>query len=174
MTAPATATTDAKSNALDVRLVNPIVSATMEVLGTMANMQVKLKATKAEKDFLPSGDISAVIGILGEEGEGMVSLSFPMAMASQIVANLLGLSPADLSAEDRADGVGEVVNMVSGNAKAALSRESGGTYKLSLPTIIVGGNHEVISRPKSTPSLIMEFEAEDGSCFQLQLNYRKN
>jgi chemotaxis protein CheX len=157
---------------LDVRLVNPIVSATTEVLQTMAQMEAKLVATRAEKDYQASGDISAVIGILGEEGEGMVALSFPLSLATIIVSRLLGVTPAHLSSDDRSDGVGELVNMISGNAKAVLSRESGSTYKLSLPTIILGAKHEVSSRPRNNPYLLLEFEAEDET-FHLQLTYKR-
>jgi chemotaxis protein CheX len=156
---------------LDARLVNPIVSATIEVLSTMANTQVKLKEVQPQKDYVPSGDISAVIGIMGDEGEGMVSLSFDMPLAILIVARLLGITPEDLSADDRCDGIGELVNMVSGNAKTALSQSGGVPYKLSLPTIVLGHKHEIISRPKA-PYLVIVFETEEGHAFNLQVSFK--
>jgi chemotaxis protein CheX len=97
---------------IDARLVNPIIAATVEVLGTMANLKVALKKFDAHTDYHPNGDISAVIGILGEGGEGMIAISFSIPLASLIVSRLLGMKPEHLSADDRSDGIGELVNMI--------------------------------------------------------------
>jgi chemotaxis protein CheX len=155
---------------LDARIVNPIVSATTDVLGTMASTKATLKEVHPQHDYVPSGDISAIIGILGQDGEGMVALSFSNTMANLIVSRLLGVPVADITPDDRCDGIGELVNMISGNAKTALSQDSTIPYKLTLPTIILGSNHEVARRPKS-PYLILSFEA-DGQTFTVQLSFK--
>lgn len=158
---------------IDARLVNPIVSATTDVLKTMANTEVRLKEVLAHKDYTPSGDVSAVIGIIGKEGEGMVALSFTQNLASLIVARLLGVTPDRVSTEDRNDGIGELVNMISGNAKTILSRNGACSYQLSLPTIISGIGHEVINRPRNTPYLVIVFEM-DGQIFHLQVSFKSS
>lgn len=158
---------------LDAKLVNAFIAATTTVLGTMANTQAQLKELKPSKDYASSGDISAVIGIMGEAGEGMVALSLPLSLANLLVGRLID-TPADkISTDDRCDGIGELANMISGHAKAELSKESGSIYKLSLPSVILGAGHEVSSRPKNLPYLVLVFEA-DQQLFHLQLCFRFN
>lgn len=162
-----------QKNLLDVMLVNAVVSATTQVLSTMANTQAVCKEIKAEKDYRPYGDISAVIGIFGEKGEGMFALSFPMELANTIIARLIGVPAEKLSSEDRCDGVGELVNMISGSTKSTLSQQNNTVYKLALPTVIQGRDHEISSRPKNAPYLVMLFEVE-GKTFSLQVSFKNN
>lgn len=161
----------ATRSALDAKLVNTMVDATIEVLGTMAATNVRLKEVAPQMTYKSGGDISAVIGIAGENGEGMVAISFPDTLANLLVSRLLGIEPDGLEAEDQVDGIGEIVNMISGKAKTVLSDTSATPYKLSLPSIIKGNNHEIASRPKNAPFLGMEFEAE-GDVFRLQMTFK--
>lgn len=163
----------AEKKALDAKLVNALIKATEEVLMTMANTAITVKEVKPQNDYSSGGDISALIGIMGDGGEGMVALSFPVGLASIIVGRLLGSSPEAVSPDDRCDGIGELVNMISGNTKTALSVESGSTYKLSLPSIILGAGHEISTRPKNCPYLMILFEAE-GQQFRLQVSFKFN
>lgn len=156
---------------LDAQLVNSVVSATTEILSTMASTSAICKGVKAETDYSPTGDISAVIGISGENGEGMFALSFPLPLANLIISRLLGLPPDKISSDDRCDGVGELVNMISGNTKAFLSQQSGNVYTLSLPTVIQGRDHEISSRPKNNPYLVILFEVEEQT-FTLQVSFK--
>lgn len=157
---------------LDAQLVNSVIQATTEVLSTMASTEVLFKGVEAKQNYKPGGDISAVIGISGESGEGMFALSFPLSLANLMVARLIGVEPERISSEDRCDGVGEIVNMISGHTKASLSQVSGQTYKLSLPTVIQGSDHEISSRPKNNPYLAIVFEAEN-STFCLQVSFKQ-
>jgi chemotaxis protein CheX len=156
---------------LDATLVNALSKATMDVLRTMANTEVGLKEVTARHDFMSTGDISAIIGIIGEAGEGMVSLSFPITLATLLVSRLLGIDPGMVSSDERCDGIGEVINMICGNAKVTLSQSAAQPYKLSLPTIILGVGHEVASRPKNNPYLVMVFDAE-GEQFHIQMTFK--
>lgn len=160
-----------QKNTLDVMLVNAVVNATTQVLSTMACTQAECKEVKAQQDYRPYGDISAVIGISGDNGEGMFALSFPMELANIIIARLIGVPTDKLSSEDRCDGVGELVNMISGSTKSALSQQCNSVYKLALPTVIQGRDHEISSRPKNTPYLVMVFEVE-GKSFSLQVSFK--
>ncbi|MEM0951142.1 MAG: chemotaxis protein CheX [Cyanobacteria bacterium P01_H01_bin.74] len=163
-------TTDTKTQ-LDATLVNAIVSATKDIFLTMANFEVGVKEVKPQLDYSPTGDISALIGIVGERGEGMLSLSFPIDLASEVVSSLLGTSKEKITASDRTDGVGELVNMISGNAKTILSRESGSSYTLSLPNIILGAKHSISAYPKNAPFLVIVFETQSME-FQMQVTFK--
>lgn len=158
---------------IDADLVNAVINATVDVFKTMANTEATFKEVRAEEDYRASGDISAVIGIHGEYGEGMLALSFPLNFANLLVSRLLGVQPMLLSSEDRCDGVGELVNMISGNTKATLSLNSGHIYKLSLPTVILGHDHHIANRPKGAPYLVIIFETE-GESFSMQVAFKSH
>jgi chemotaxis protein CheX len=158
-------------NALDAKLVNILMDSVTEVLTTMAGTNVALQGVQPLPEYKPTGDISSVIGISGDHGEGMLSLSFPEGLARLMVSRLLGLTPDDLVKEDMVDGIGELINMVSGRAKTGLSEDSGFVYRLSLPSIIMGSGHEVVGRTKNAPYLALTFLAE-GEEFNLQVTFR--
>ncbi len=156
---------------LDAKLVNALIKSTQDVLGTMANTAVSVKEVRPQESYVAGGDISALIGITGEGGEGMVALSFPIKLANLIVSRLIGTSAETISAEDRSDGIGELVNMISGNTKTSLSTETNSNYRLSLPSIILGSGHEISASPKNCPYLCIVFEAEQQT-FSLQVSFK--
>lgn len=157
---------------LDAKLVNAIMEATSDVLTTMAATQVQLKELQPQVDYKPTGDISSVMGLSGENGEGMIALSFSLSLANKLVSRLLGVGEHSLSGEDRVDGIGELVNMISGRAKIAISDNGADPYRLTLPSIILGANHEVASRPKNAPYLVLLFDVE-GDTFAVQVAFKQ-
>lgn len=164
--------TNVKSG-LDATLVNALINSTKDIFLTMSNSTITVKEIKPQADFCSTGDLSAVISILGEKGEGMLSLSFSIELANIIVSRLLGTSPTSITSDDRGDGIGELVNMISGATKTTISRESDSAYTLSLPTIIMGKGHQVQARPKNSPYLLIVFELE-GHEFSLQVTFKFN
>lgn len=168
-----TSVANSNKSQIDANLVNAVVSATTSVLTTMAATEAVCKEVKAENDYRPYGDISAIIGISGDKGEGMFALSFPLDLANLIASRLVGISADKISSEDRCDAVGELVNMISGSTKSTLSQQNNTVFKLSLPTVIQGRDHEISSRPKNSPYLVMLFEA-DGKQFGLQVSFKAN
>lgn len=162
-----------EKHALDAKLVNAIIQSVQSVFSTMANCTSTVKDIKPQPDYAPTGDLSAVVGIMGEAGEGMVALSFPLTLASLVVSKLLGINADQVSSSDRCDGIGELVNMISGNTKTVLSQQSGSSYTLSLPSIIQGSGHEVYTRPKNCPYLLIIFEIEKQE-FALQVSFKFN
>jgi CheY-specific phosphatase CheX len=161
---------------LDRTLVSAVVRSAMEVMGTMAQTQLEHKEIEGWEYYRPTGDISAVIGIFDNTGEGgMLSLTFPMTLARLLVSRLLTVNPASLSSEDVCDGVRELVNMVSGSTKAFLSEGSDNMYKLSLPAVILGGGHEIFNRPENNPYLLIQFKTieEASQKFNLQVCFKQ-
>jgi len=152
---------------IDVRLVNPFVEATVNVLRTMAHIPSERREVLLKRNYLMFGDISGVIGIMGQTLEGSVAITFHEDLARRVVSAMLGQSPDELSGTDLNDGVGEIVNMISGNAKTLLSGE-GLSFDLALPTIVSGRGHEVAHRP-GTPCLVIVFETDKGEPFALQV-----
>lgn len=164
---------------LDALLVNAVTHSTQQVLTTMCGLSVGLVDVSGAVDFEPKGDVSAIIGITGKKGEGMFSISFPKDVATLIISKLLSIELDQLSLPDMLDGVGEMVNMISGNTKTALATSTNEHYQLSLPTVISGANHHISSSSKYSPYLILEFKLQDcpeisGDSFFLYISYQSD
>ena len=140
-----------------------------EVLGSMALTPVQLVNTLPHQSFSPTGDLAACMKIHDNKDQGgMIILSFSNKMANNIVCKLLGED--EINEEDLCDGIGEVVNMISGKSKVALSHASNYTYNLSLPEVLQ------LEQLKQDPEiaahldndfLTMVFEADDKK-FEMQ------
>jgi chemotaxis protein CheX len=141
---------------MDVSYVNPFITATVETFQTMIQMEVKPGKPAIKKGKEPTYDISGVIGLSGE-AQGSIAISFPKLIALKVVSTMLGMTIKTVDA-DVTDAIGEVANIIAGNAKKELSQ-----YKLtiSLPNVIVGKSHS-ISAPSGTPTIIVPIIGQVG------------
>lgn len=99
-----------------------------------------------KKDQLAQGDISAIIGVTGPKN-GTISVSFSFESATQLVVGMLGDDVIDIE-QDMQDAVGEVANMISGQARAAIA-ENGLVLQGSTPSVVVGKGHLIHHITKS-------------------------
>ena len=129
---------------------------------------------QASKTFSPAGDISALIGITGSNGEGMVSISFPLDLGREFISRLLSREVSTLTDEQLNDGVGEVVNMISGGAKSILSQEMNSAYKLSIPSVVRGDGHKIAGCMQGKPYLVLTFQTEDNQEFYIHVAFKLN
>jgi chemotaxis protein CheX len=134
---------------MDVSYVNPFVVSTIETFKKMLNVECKPGKLSLKDNSHHSYDLTGVIGLSGE-AQGSICLSFPQEVAFKAVAALLGIQVTTMS-DDVTDGIGELVNIVAGNAKQYLTN-----YKLSisLPKVIVGQNHSVASM-RDVPTIVV-------------------
>lgn len=147
-----------------VEHINPFVKATMETFKSMVHT-----AVAPGKIMLVSGsplkyDISGIIGLSGG-AKGTVSLSFPRVTALKAVSEFIGEKVVALD-ETVKDAVGEMANIVAGAAKKDLTQ-----YKISisLPSVIIGENHQVQGGKEVTP-LAVPFESPLGN-FHLVVSF---
>jgi chemotaxis protein CheX len=141
---------------MNVAYVNPFVSATMNMFKTMLNTDLKPGTPMIKKEPLPSYDISGVIGLSGE-AQGSISLSFPKNVALKIVSSLLG-AEIKIVGPELTDGIGELANIIAGNAKQFLVEYN---LSISLPNVIIGKNH-IIATPSGAPTIIVPFSCSFG------------
>jgi chemotaxis protein CheX len=143
--------------AIKVEHINPFVSATVETFQSM--MKIKVVPGKI---FLVKGaklhhDISGIIGLSGG-AKGTITLSFPKITALKTVSAFIGEKIVMMD-ETVKDAIGELANIVAGAAKKDLVQ-----YKISisLPTVIIGENHEVQGGKEVIP-MAVPFESPLGS-----------
>ncbi len=137
--------------------INPFISSTMETFSTMCRIKVEPGKPYIKDKVSNPYDISGIIGLSGE-AKGMVSLCFSRPVALAMMEKFVGEKYNDIN-EDVKDGVGELANIMSGNAKKSLTAFK---IDISLPTIVMGASHNV-EEAKDIVAIIVPFNSPVGS-----------
>ena len=143
---------------MDVKLVNPFIEATLHVLSSLAFTRATAGKPFLKKDSFASGDVSGIVGLSGE-ARGTISVSFSEESILAIVGNMFGEPVKEINDEVK-DAVGEILNIVSGQARLKLEA-MGRTLKGAIPTVITGKNH-AISHITKQPIIAIPFETDNG------------
>jgi len=140
-----------------VEHVNPFINATIETFKSMVNCEAKPGKVFLLKTGKVHFDVSGIIGLSGG-ARGTVALSFPRITALKVVTSFGGMKVLALD-DIVTDAIGELANIVAGAAKKHLSQ-----YKISisLPTVVVGENHEVAGSKDVIP-MAVPFECGFGA-----------
>ncbi len=125
---------------MDVRYINPFIVASINAFTNFLQTEIK-----AQKPFLYDAgnsdlhyDVSGIIGLAGEV-KGSVVVSFPKLAALKIVTRMTGVETKVFD-DDVTDAVGELVNIVAGNAKKGLQQFR---IEISLPSVVKGPQHRI-------------------------------
>ena len=140
-------------------MAKPFVAATINVLSTMAQINPTPGVPYVKKDNMATGDVSAIIGFSGSKS-GSISVSFEKQCAKAMVVNMLGDDVEDLE-QDMKDAVGEISNMISGQARTGLT-ELGLTFQGSTPTVVMGDNH-TITHITDSSIVVIPFTSDQGN-----------
>ena len=148
--------------------VNPFLMSLINVMNTMAQLELKPGAPRKKSDALARGDVSGLIGLVGPQTRGSFSFSFEKSLALEVMRRMLGEAPTSIN-EEVTDMVGEITNMVTGGAKRMLA-EKGYEFDMATPVVVSGTNHTITHKADST-KLLMPFESEFGKatieiCFE--------
>ncbi len=136
---------------MDVSYINPFITAMMNTFKTMMNIDVKPGKPMLKSSPYPSYDISGIIGLSGS-AQGSIAISFPKIIALKIVSKLIG-AEIKVVGPELTDGVGELANIVAGNAKQYLTQFN---LSISLPNVIIGKDH-TIANQTGVPAIIIPF-----------------
>ena len=137
----------------DVEIGRRFIQATVATLNTMAGLTATPGQPFVKRDKKPVGEITAIIGVSGHK-LGTIAVSFTRESAITLVRAMLGDDVEDLE-QDMRDAVGEITNMVSGHARAAIA-EAGVTLQGSTPTLVVGAEIE-IEHKTAAPVIVIPF-----------------
>ncbi|WDP89821.1 MAG: chemotaxis protein CheX [Desulfobacter sp.] len=143
---------------MDVKLINPFINATINVLETMAFMSVEAGKPYLKKGTTAVGDVTGVIGLTGV-AHGTIAVTFEESCILTVVSNMLGEEMETLN-EDISDAVGELTNMISGQARKELD-EIGKVFKAAIPSVITGKNH-TIRHYVDGPKIAIPFKTDGG------------
>lgn len=147
---------------MNVEFINPFIAALLNVLKTMAQTKLKPGKPKKKSDEIARGDVSGLIGMVGPQVKGSLSITFDENLALTIMERMLGERPETVDAEVT-DMVGEITNMICGGAKNELG-EKGYEFGMATPIVVSGKGH-TINHQVDGPKMIMPFESDAGEAF---------
>ena len=146
---------------MQVKYIQPFISSTVKVFKGFLDVDIKpgqpFIFNHNENKY--SYDISGIIGI-GGHTMGIVVISFPKMVALDLATKITG-QVTKIFDDTVIDLVGEIVNIIAGNAKKGLEQ-----YQLviSLPSIVKGVNHQ-ITGITGVPMIGIPFSSPKGEIF---------
>lgn len=145
--------------------LQPFILSVQEIMSMMAVMSVELDELYLNTTPFHYGDVSGIMALTGEK-KGIIMISFFEELSSRIISSIMGLPIEEISDDELLDGVGELINMIAGGAKARLG-DSEYHFLLSAPTVITGNQHRVVQQ-KDIPCVVMVFKIDE-EYFAVQL-----
>ncbi len=140
---------------MDVKYINPFVDAVKNLFNTMIEVPFRLGKPSLKKSNIPTYEISGIIGLSGSV-TGCVVINLSKEIALQLVSALIGDEVTELD-DDCTDAIGEIANMIAGNAKTEFP--CAGT-SISVPSVVVG-KHKV-SYPSGLPIITIPCITDKG------------
>ena len=118
-----------------------------------------------EKDKVNEWDISGVIGLSGE-ARGAVAIGMKSALAIKLTDMLTSTKHTSID-DEVVDAIGEIVNIIAGNAKKGL--EESFRLVISLPSIVKGPGHQIQWPHSQTRIICIPFTVFDSDIFNLSV-----
>ena len=147
---------------MNAEFVNPFLSSFINVLQTMAMLEIKPGRPSLKKDAIARGDVSGLIGMAGPTISGSFSISFEKELALNVFEMMVGESIDEIG-EDITDMVGEITNMVAGGAKRQLG-EKGYEFNMATPIVVTGPGHAITHQVDGT-KVLMPFKSDKGNAY---------
>lgn len=146
------------SEQYNVQFINPILSAVLNVLSTMAGIEASPGKPYLNKKRAAPHDITGLVDMQGHAA-GVIAVSLSKDLVLKVVGNML-YEQFDEITDDIKDAVGELTNMISGQARSILS-ESGMSFQAGTPRVVMGKGQALEHIP-AAPVLAVPFQCKEG------------
>ncbi len=147
---------------MDAKFINPVLSAVVNILQTMAQIEAQPGKPEVKPDNLSRGVISGFIDLASSDTRVSVAVTFTQAAILDIGSRMMHMELKEVD-DIIKDLVGEMANMVAGGAKANL-QEAGYDFNLTLPSVVVGEGHSIQHSVEGV-TLILPFTIEAGEFY---------
>lgn len=134
---------------INAELVNPFVEAGIKVFKELTNIEVRRSHLSFRRAPAPTYEVSIIIGVYGYL-TGQVVYSMQKEVAVRLVQKILGDVSVNELKELFLDTLGEVANMITGNATAMLNQRKEHLLKITTPAVITGNQMTVKLIPSPT------------------------
>ncbi len=146
--------------------INPFIESVSETFENMLECSVEAGGPIPNEEAEGTPDIIGVIGLSGT-AQGIVALKLPVKTALTVIGKMIGVEITSIDSSI-IDGVGELVNIIAGNAKA---KYEGQAISLSLPTVVRGSIYK-LTNLTNTVWLTVPFDSPLGN-FSLSVCFKK-
>ncbi len=137
---------------INAKHVNPFIEAAIKVIQQITGIEVRRGHLSYKARVEPSFGVSIIIGVYGFL-VGQVVYSMQSSLADRLIDTMLqGHSPQEKKILF-IDTLGELANMITGNATALLSQKMDMSLKITTPAIATGDNLSINLIPK--PALVL-------------------
>lgn len=141
--------------------INAYIVATRKLFDVMFNIsrfdrEIFTASSKPGAQY----EVSGIIGVTGD-CTGIVVLTFSKNVAAKMVSQMIGEEICECD-EDACDAIGEMVNIIAGNANRELENLGLGKLNVSVPTVLIGSELKV-KNPKNVPFVCIGFDTDLGS-----------
>ncbi len=150
---------------MQAKYVNPFIQATVKLFREFIGIGVEPGKPHVRQDPQALEEVSGIIGLAGET-VGAVVLSLSREMAIGVIGQMEG-KPYQALTNDVIDGVGELVNVIAGNAKKDLTDFR---IDISLPGVVTGKSYQ-IHWPEGIPVIAVPFTSDLGA-FSVNVSLR--
>lgn len=147
--------------------IEPILNSTINIFQNYLGLDIKEKSLNVRNPLVPKFDVTAFLSIYNEYIEGKIVLNLSRKLALKVY-EILVEEKAEEFDEGVKDSVGEILNIITGNAKNEFMSK-GLNYQLSTP-FIVDGKNQVIKNVGNTPFISTIYWSSEGFfdvCFTL-------
>ena len=138
------------------------VNSVRNVFSKMVKLATEIEKPREKTASEPSHDVSAIVGMSGDV-TGSVVVCFNMAAAAKIVDAFAGFT-VEPSSPEFADAIGELANMIAGNAK----KDLGATVNITVPSVVIGPGHHV-AQLKNASCMVLTCKTPAGD-FQVEVS----
>jgi chemotaxis protein CheX len=133
---------------INAKFVNPFIEAAMRVVSQIAGIEVRRGHLSYKEKAEPSYGVSIIIGIYGFL-TGQIVYSLDGKLAERLVDKMLeGKSPQEKKLMFL-DCLGEMANMITGNATSLLNQRRDQVLNITTPAIATGTNLSIHLLPKA-------------------------
>jgi len=147
---------------MNVEFINPFLSSMLNVMSTMAQMELTPEKPKLKKSDTAHGDVSGLIGMVSKQAKGSLSITFDGPLALATMKGMVGEAPDEVN-DEITDLIGEITNMVTGGAKRMLS-EKGFEFDMATPVVVSGKDHTIHHKAKG-PVVIIPLSSPHGKAY---------
>ena len=154
---------------IDNTIITEFVKAVQKVLNITTGEQISEQIRYLNKSEDLPGEISASIELEGDLS-GKVIVSFTKEYARTIASRIIGCEESELSDEDVKEGMGEIVNQVTGSVRTSLW-DFGYRFNISIPEVTNSSISQIKTEDR-LPVHIIVFKSSK-SIFSTQISVRE-
>ncbi len=141
---------------MDAKYINPFLVAVKNIFDTMLSVPFTLGKPALKKEPVPDHEVSSIIGLSGDV-TGCVVINLSRELALRLASALLDETITEID-EDATDAIGEIANIIAGNAKTDFPE---GHTSISVPSVVIG-KHK-IRYPQGIPVITIPCTTDSGA-----------